>query len=608
MQRKKCRKLFLYLSKNYSFRNLPIVTKLLMAFSFVFISLIMLSLITYVKYKDDKEASTLSIIQHMDIQSLEKIDDYLNNMKSATKMPLFTENLESDFIKELKNFNTLNVRSLMLQKLSEQISNRIMNTQPSVHSVFFFNLDGMSEYKIVGKSLYKDFNPKEQAWFQTSIDLFGKPLVLPTYELPNLADSTNKSARVFSVTRAIVDVNSYDVVGVMLINTRLDYISNIYKKIIMYPDQRIILIDKSGYTIYDTEEKAITKQIDTELLEAVKQMKPGTNDLNYNDVIYMADHMSSSSSGWQMINLIPKNQLNKNILQIKNTTIFTTIILIVIVSLFLFLISGQIVRPLKKLVQLMKLIEKGNLDVRLNFQNRDEVGQLARTFNRMTGQIRNLANEIYKDKIKQKELEIQMLQTQINPHFLYNALESIHMMSEINKDNETSEMSRVLGKILRYGISKNNAIVTVSQEINHLQDYIFLEKVRFDELFHIIINVEEAILDKKVIKLILQPLVENAIYHGLSSREAGGMIEISGYKTEKNIIFEIVDNGLGIDSITVQMLNNYIYDLNNSFSSIGLKNVHKRIQLHYGIDYGIQIFSELGSGTRIVVKLPSEEA
>jgi two-component system sensor histidine kinase YesM len=252
----------------------------------------------------------------------------------------------------------------------------------------------------------------------------------------------------------------------------------------------------------------------------------------------------------------------------------------------------------------MKLIEKGDFKVKIKYSSKDEIGKLARTFNSMARKMNNLINEVYFDKLKQKDLEVQMLQNQINPHFLYNTLESIHMMAKINKDAETSRMAVALGKILRYSINRNQERVTVREEIEHLKDYIMLQKVRFEDIFDIEVNVDESLNEKNIIKLILQPIVENAVYHGMDSVESGGKIEIIGYEKENNIIFEVIDNGIGMDEKLVEKMNNYINDLDDTMKSIGLKNVNKRIQLHYGSEYGVKVFSKQGIGTRVQVTIP----
>ena len=252
----------------------------------------------------------------------------------------------------------------------------------------------------------------------------------------------------------------------------------------------------------------------------------------------------------------------------------------------------------------MSLLEKGDFDIKIRIQSRNEIGKLAKTFNKMTWRVKRLINDVYLEKINQRELELQMLRNQINPHFLYNTLESMRMVAEYNNIPKISDMAFLLGKILRFGINMKMDIVTVKEEIEYLNYYIKLQNYRFGNSFSVIVNMDESICDCVITKLILQPVVENAIYHGLSGKPQDGLIEITAAEEDNNIMFTVKDNGQGMERETMVNLNDYLDDLNNSFNSIGVKNVHKRIQLYYGRDYGIKIESSLGVGTTVKITLP----
>jgi two-component system sensor histidine kinase YesM len=486
--------------------------------------------------------------------------------------------------------------------MNEQMFNEIFGYKEQIHSAFVFNLSGQADYKIKG-SVYKTFNPVDEPWFKASIDSFGKPVIIDTYELPFIWENTKNSKYVFSMARGIVRMQSSKVVGVMLVNTSIDFLAKICEDMIFSPNQRIIIVSESGKTIYDTIENNITKPLDSDLqninwnIENTEHIKiDGENILASSEVV--------STSGWRIINLIPTNELYKSVNKIKNFTIFLTAVLISLATIIVYFISRQIVNPLRKLVSLMNIIEKGDFDVKINLTRKDEVGTLAKSFNSMTRKVKSLIQEVYLDKIKQSELELQMLQNQINPHFLYNTLESISMMATINDDDEASDMASALGSILRYGIDKTNAKVTVKQELNNLENYTMLQNIRFGNIYKIIIDIVPNIMDCSITKLILQPAVENAIYHGMKNTRSGGIIKVAGHSENNLVIFEIIDNGKGMNEQQVNLLNGYINDLNDSFKSIGLRNVNKRIKLMYGENYGVTIFSSLENGTTVRIILP----
>lgn len=423
----------------------------------------------------------------------------------------------------------------------------------------------------------------------------------------NMADPPKENKYVFSVSRAIVNPDNYNAIGVILVNTNLSFFSNLFQKTVFIPGQRIVITDEKGNIMFDTIKSNILKKLEPQYSDLIKKSNNKTISLNLNNNSYLISYDTSDLTGWKVLNIIPENELYKPINETRRAIIFITIILLLFASLFIFFISLQISNPIKKLILLMKMVEKGDFDVKLKLTNRNKIGELCKTFNKMTRKVKRLINEVYIEKIRQKDLELQMLQNQINPHFLYNTLESIHMLAETNRDRKISSMAQALGRILRYGISMRQDKVTVHNEINHLMDYIMLQKIRFNSLFDITVNIDESLYECLIIKMILQPIVENSIYHGLEDKIQGGKIDILGYKENSLLIFDIIDNGTGMNQTQVTNLNDYINGYNNFYTSIGLKNVNKRLKLHYGEEYGIEIFSTTGEGTRVNVTLPCNE-
>lgn len=174
----------------------------------------------------------------------------------------------------------------------------------------------------------------------------------------------------------------------------------------------------------------------------------------------------------------------------------------------------------------MKITKKGDFNIKVKVDSKDEIGQLSKTFNIMTERIKSLINEVYVDKINKKGLELQMFQNQINPHFIYNTLESIHMMAEINNDKDTAVIASSLGSIIRYGLSRKNNLVTVKDEIKNIETYILLQKIRVENIESFIVEVDKSLYKHKVIKLILQPIIENTIYHGMDDIEENREIKV----------------------------------------------------------------------------------
>lgn len=214
-----------------------------------------------------------------------------------------------------------------------------------------------------------------------------------------------------------------------------------------------------------------------------------------------------------------------------------------------------------------------------------------------------MTDEVYQKTISEKDLNLQMLRSQINPHFLYNTLDSMRMAALNVGHDYLANMCELLAKILRYGVSSPNNLVTVAEEQNHLREYIALINLRYTDIV-IHMNIDPSILHDKMLKLLLQPLVENSVNHGIADDVENGIIQIWGFQKNDTLSFTVTDNGNGMDEAHLQLLRDYLDDKNNAFESIGLKNIKKRIQLYYGEKYDLTIDSRLGQGTSVTVTLP----
>jgi two-component system sensor histidine kinase YesM len=542
----------------------------------------------------------------MSVQTITKLDDHIKNMDNISKILLLKDedNKYRTTYEKLDNSNHTGILDIGFTKSFNQETFSIMFFNPSVHSICAFNLKGAGGYSVQNGVLYlPNLKPANTEWFNKSLEKRGASIYLSTFDLASSMDP-GRRIYVFSVARAVMKIEENKAIGVILVNSGIDFIDKVVKEMLMVPNQKSIIVDQEGRVVYDAYRKNITEEFDFELLNKLDQNDGVLKDIKIDGMDCLVTSKVSELTGWKLINIIRMGELNKNINQMAAATAVITIVMVFIALIFILLFSFRITRPMKKLMLLMNLLEKGDFDVKVRITGRNEIGKLARTFNNMTRKVKKLINDVYIEKINQRELELQMLKNQINPHFLYNTLESMRMVAEYNNIPKVSDMAFLLGKILRFGINTNKEIVTVKEEIEYLGYYVKLQNYRFGNSFEAVINIDESIEDCLIIKLILQPLAENAIYHGLAGRSQGGLIEVTGITEAENILFTISDNGQGMDEETLYNLNGYLQGLNNNFKSIGLKNVHKRIQLYYGNDYGIKIESIQGSGTSVKVMLP----
>ena len=597
----KLSKPMLFHKLNIRLEDFPIMVRLSFIIVLVFLAILLLSYTNFATVTKEKKLTTLNMVMQTNHQTISKINDYIEDLSDITKFPLTHKYNDKSYVRELETFELTGESSLIFQKLNEQMFNDILGYKDDLTSVFIFNSKGDADYKSE-IPMYKAFNPISEYWFSKSIDKFGKPYTIRTYELPNVVP-TNGPHFVFGVARGIVRLETSQVVGVLLVNTEIDYLRNICNNMKISESERIIILDDK-YTIYDTEEENIANNAETQISSINYPKENEMITININGEELFVTSIISEYTGWRVVSLIPIDELFHDLNVMQRSTIILSSIILLFTILFITLISKQIITPIKKLKLLMNLVETGNFDIKINIDSKDEIGSLAHSFNSMTEKINNLIQEVYIEQIEKGEIELQMLQSQINPHFLYNTLESISMMATINDDDTTSEMAANLGTILRYGISKNNDEVTVIEEVKILEKYIKLQSIRFHDSYNIIMDINPNIYNIIIIKLILQPIVENAIYHGMIAKRSNGIITVRGFQSDGILHFEVIDNGTGMNEDQTASLNGYINDQNNNFSSIGLRNVNKRIKIRYGTNYGIHIQSTLEEGTTVYVSLP----
>lgn len=309
----------------------------------------------------------------------------------------------------------------------------------------------------------------------------------------------------------------------------------------------------------------------------------------------------SDQTGWTVWMYKPK-ALIMNMLQPMIVVVVGVFLLCMMVSLASIIwFSNFIAYRILKLKNSMIEVENGNLDVTMISHEKDEIGDLIRGYTKMLIRIRMLISEVYESKIIQKRQEMNALRAQINPHFLYNSLSLINWSALQSGQDDISRITLALSTYYRTSLNKGKNTLPIREEIDNVKSYLQIQQIMHDNNFDIMIEVEEAIWEKETINLILQPLVENAIMHGLDVKENGEskIIKILGYKKEGLIYLKVEDNGVGMDEETSQKI------ISHKTSGYGLRNVNERIKLQYGDEYGLLVTSTLGIGTMITIIIPA---
>lgn len=274
------------------------------------------------------------------------------------------------------------------------------------------------------------------------------------------------------------------------------------------------------------------------------------------------------------------------------------------------IISGSIYVPIKKLHDVTTTITGEDLQALVTTHNVDEITELGISFNIMIGRIRELVNAKLKEQENLKKAELKALQAQINPHFLYNTLDTIVWLAESNKTDQVVNIVRALSSFFRIALSKGKDWISLRQEIEHVSSYLAIQKMRYRDILDYKIEVEESVMDSTILKLTLQPLVENALYHGIKTKRNGGTIVVQAkWAGADKVLLNVQDDGVGFTPYKLaQIQDSLAEDLDEEVSleegGFGLRNVHKRIQLYYGKEYGISVQSHFQSGTQVSVIIP----
>lgn len=309
------------------------------------------------------------------------------------------------------------------------------------------------------------------------------------------------------------------------------------------------------------------------------------------------------STHWLVLDEIPWNQVTKGSRRIQGIIVIAGILCFLLSVALAFVLSRQFAKPLKSLIHTMSQIKLGKLHEQVKNNYTNEFGNLYDHFNHMIHRIKQLLDEVNEQHQKKREAEMQTLQSHINPHFIYNTLDIINWRAISQRSHDISHMLKLLGQMLRIGLSGGTMFIPIKKEVEHVGCYIELQKIHYKQLVEFEFAIPETIQHYYIPKIILQPFIENALIHGFNGINQGKVI-IEGRETEQEIHFTIRDNGKGFAASSVSLRQT----MNEDSGGIGIQNVRDRIQLYYGYAYGVEIDSEPGSGTTVTIRLPKRTA
>lgn len=321
---------------------------------------------------------------------------------------------------------------------------------------------------------------------------------------------------------------------------------------------------------------------------------------------YFVVHNTLNLTDWKIVSLIPEAEIMAPLLQIRNISLVTLIIAITLALTINVILSNSIVKPIVNLQHLMKQTEDGSFDIDIDYEGNDEIAQLYNSYKILLLKIKELLNSLVEQRVNLERSELKALQAQINPHFLYNTLDSVIWVAETNEMEQVIDLTLSLSKFYRIVLSKGYDSIPFELEIEHSQSYLKIMKMRYNDILDYEFKTDPNVLQCKFPKIIMQPIIENSIYHGLKNLNMPGKIIISSQITDDNMLYiEICDTGIGMDQNKINTLRSYIEDDTiSSNESYGLKNVNQRLKLFFGKEYGLVIDSKINVGTVVKIKVP----
>jgi two-component system sensor histidine kinase YesM len=385
---------------------------------------------------------------------------------------------------------------------------------------------------------------------------------------------------------------------ILILNFQESMFGDLYSNSLPIKEAEYYIMDRQGYIIsHSDKSKLNTTENPVWLQEAIKK-GTGSYYIDIEGQSALVCYDTSKVTGWISAIVVPVDKALGSLSKVRFYNLYLAIGITVLALIIAFIISGWIVKPIRKLLEGIRSIGEGNFPKRITVTGNDEIGVLVDNFNIMNEKIQRLIKENYEVKIREKEAQIMALNLQLNPHFMSNTLNTINWMAMENNQSKISKMIMSLSTMLQYNMRNTTEMVKFKDDLDWLKSYIFIMSNRYDGVFTVEYKFDERLNDTLVPRLFLQPIVENAIIHGFETMDAGGLLHITGTIENGKRNFFVEDNGKGMTQEKIHEV------MRSDGNCIGVKNIDKRVKLLFGEEYGVSVESEPGKGTRISITIP----
>ena len=578
--------------KNLSIKNLSIQSSIFMYFTVTaIIAIALISLIIFQRFTNSLNATIIEENSGIVGQLGESVDSYLRNAMKVSDSIYYNviknTDISNDDIKKGMNLIYVNNDNMIDDIALISGKGELIESMPALR------------LKDNSNVLEKDFFKKSMA--ESEYINFSMPHIRDLFDR-----NENSYSWVISLSRAVeVTDEGKATQALLLINLNYRYFEEIFSNVNLGNGGYVYLTNDYGDIIWHPKQNEIYSGRFKEDNKYAATLKDGITVENLRGKNITLNVRTIGYTGWKLVGVTPSAALGIDGIKFRFFVLFVADLFLFLLAMINAFISDKISNPIKRLDGSVREIESGNLDVEIVPSGSYEVEHLGKSIKNMLGRIKVLMSDLVAEHNAKRKSEFDTLQSQINPHFLYNTLDIIVWMIENENSDKAVNIVTALAKFFRISLSKGKNIITVKDEVEHVRNYLMIQNMRFKNRFEYSIDVDEKVLSYSSLKLMLQPLVENAIYHGMEFMDGDGEIDVKVFKEDDSLYFTITDNGLGMSEDMVETLLSKDFVPSKKGSGIGVKNVNERIKLYFGSEYGLKVESEPDEGTKITIHLPA---
>lgn len=582
------------LRNSYQKKSLQFIISL----SFTFVSIVVVFLIS-IGYASQFKRTTEDLVSNNNSNLIDQVslnlDDYLHSLMNISNTAYYK------VIKELDSTNNE-------EELTKQIGYLYQMNQNNLLNIAIFDNKGELVTSQPPETLKKTAIIKNQEWYLKAVNKIENIHFSTPHVDPNFHHENNSYHWVISLSRSIELTNKGESSqGVLLLNMNFSGIEKICKDVKLGNDGYIYLIKNDGDIIYHPKQQLLNSEIFKENNYEAATYKEGSHFEKFKGVSRLITVKTMGYSGWKIVGVLPVKDYENGFKTNKKFIWLIGIIASLFLGLINLILALKVTNPIKNLERSVLRIEKDIEDIDIPEKGTIEIRHLGNTLESMAKTMKKLIDVSVLEQKSKRKTEMLALQAQINPHFLYNTLDSTVWMIENERYEGAVTMLTSLAQFFRVALSKGDTIILLEDELTHAKSYLAIQKIRYKNKFNYTIECEEDIKKNITIKLIIQPLLENAIYHAIDYMDEDGEISITAYKSGEEVFIDIEDNGPGMSSEQVDnLLIGAVQSSKKNGSGIGFNNVHQRIKLYFGKDYGLEVYSEPDEGTKIRIRIPKQ--